>query len=161
MQIDYETVLNELENIANAGYFEVDLSTGNWICSENILRILGFAPKEVYSIEELRKIVHPDDLDGAALYLNRCLEKEKRFDYKYRCILPNGKIISVITKSKIIRDENNKPVKLIGITQDITSIKLKESRLSELIELNKRKNEILGTVSHDFKITAFLNIRDE
>lgn len=151
MQSDYKTILEEIEEIANVGYYEVDLLTGSWTCSENIINILGLAQKESHKIEELRNLIHPDDRENAALHFNQCLESGDRFDYEYRCIIPPGKTIYIVTKSKIIRDENNIPVKLIGIKQDISTLKLKESKLKELIEINKKKNEVLSTVAHDLK----------
>jgi len=56
-----------------------------------------------------------------------------------------------MTISKIIRDGNNKAVKVVGIKLDITSVKSYESKLKELRQMNIRKNEILGTVAHDLK----------
>ena len=155
MQTNYGTMLKAIEEIANIGYFEVDLQTGRWFFSENLCRILGLTPKESYSLEEFKNLIHPDDHENAVTYFNQSLKNGSRFDYEYRCILPNGNTINMKIKSRIITDANNKPVKVIGINQDISSVNLGKTKLNELKELNKKKNDILGTVAHDLKSPLF------
>ncbi len=151
MEIDLKTVLNGLEGIASIGYFESDLVEKTWTGSENVLKILGLNPGVVYRNEEIKDLIHPNDRAEVAAYFNNCIESGTRFDCEYKCILPDGRTIVVITNANIIRDDNNKPIKMIGISQDITSVKNKDSKLKEYKELDKRKNEILGTVAHDLK----------
>ena len=151
MQTDFRTVINEIGEIASLGYFEADLLTGNWSGSENIMNILGLNPDVVYTNEDLRDFIHSDDKDDVISYFNKCLKSGSRFDCEYRWVIPGGKTLVIMTKSKIIRNNENIPVKIIGLKQDITSVKFNESKLKELKESNKRKNEILGTVAHDLK----------
>lgn len=151
MQSNIYNAIKELDDIANIGYFEADLVTGVWSGSDNIIKILGLNREQVYKNKDILELIHPDEQAAVLEYIKRSIDTETRLDYKYMCILPDGKKILMMTKSKILRNKNNKAVKIVGIKQDITSVKSFESKLKELKRMNNRKNEILGTVAHDLK----------
>lgn len=151
MLTDLKTVIKELQEIASIGYFESNLVEGTWSGSDNLLELLGLNQGTVYKNKDLLNLIHPDDREEVVSYFYKCIESNTKYNCEYRCILPDGNKIVLITNAKIIRDDNKKPVKLIGIKQDITSVNNKESKLKVYKEIDKRKNEILGTVAHDLK----------
>lgn len=146
-----EELLSEIEEIATLGSYEVDLKTGMWRGSENFINIFGLPRKEKYTQEEFQSIVHPDDYDELMDFFQQCLEKQKDFNYQYRCIRPNGKVIHVNSRSKISYDKDGTPLKVFGVKQDITDQKRSEQKLIQLNKLIQKKDEILGEVAHDLR----------
>jgi len=146
-----EELLSEIEKIATLGSYEVDLKTGMWRGSDNFIKIFGLPRKDKYTQKEFQSIVHPDDYEEVMDFFQECLEKQKDFNYQYRCIRPDGKVIHVNSRSKISYDEDGEPKKVFGVKQDITEQKKSEQKLIRLNKLIQKKDEILGEVAHDLR----------
>lgn len=146
-----KNLLNTIENIANLGFYEVDLQTGMWVGSDNFISIFGLPQKEEYTQEEFQAIVHPDDVDDVMNFFQCCLREQKDFNYEYRCIRQDGKVIFVNSRSKIFFADDGTPLNIIGIKQDITDKELFEKKLLQLNRLLKKKDDILGEVAHDLR----------
>lgn len=144
-------LLSEIEEIAGLGSYETDLTTGTWRGSENFIRIFGLPKKEQYSEEDFQAIVHPDDFEEVMKFFRECLDEQKDFNCEYRCIRPDGEVIHVSSRSHITYDEHGSPLKVIGIKQDITAIKIYEHKLDQLNKLIRKKDEILAEVVHDLR----------
>lgn len=144
-------VNDRIEQLTKIGSYETDLSTGTWTGSNQFIEIFGLTPKNHYSVEEFQKLVHPDDFDEVMAHFGNCLKNGDYFDMEYRCIRSDGKIIHVVSKSNIVRDNDGKPIKVKGVKQDITERKLNEIRLEELHRQNMNNKEILSIAAHDLK----------
>ena len=144
-------LLEKIEQIANLGSYQTDLTTGIWTGSPNFISIFGLPKKDFYSIEEFQALVHPEDFEEVMDYFGNCLANQKDFEYEYRCKKPNGEIIYVQSRSKVYYAPDKTPLKIVGIKQDITNHKLYELKLEELNQLNRKKNEVLSLVAHDLK----------
>lgn len=144
-------LLKEIEEIANLGVYEMDLVTGTWTGSENFIKIFGLPLKENYTPEEFQSIIHPEDIDAVMAYYYECLKTKDHFNYEYRTIRPDGKILFISSKSRIFRDSSGTPVRILGIKQNLTQRKADELQLAELSKVNNEKNEVLTMVAHDLK----------
>lgn len=142
---------NKIDQISKIGSYVTDLTKGTWVGSENFISIFGLEPKKEYSIEEFQALVHPDDFDEVMAYFGECLVQKKNFDYQYRCIRNNGEVIYIHSKSQVHYAEDGTPLKITGVKQNITAEKLKELELSNLLELNQKKNDDLNAVAHDLR----------
>ncbi|GAB4429056.1 MAG: hypothetical protein Kow0031_09480 [Anaerolineae bacterium] len=123
------TMLNESQRIAKTGSYETDLLTGTWVGSDSFIEIFGLPHKKKYTVEEFQAIVHPDDFDEVMAYFGHCLANQMNFDYEYRCLRSDGKVIYVSSRSKVYYGPDGTPLKIIGIKQDITERKLAEEAL--------------------------------
>jgi PAS domain S-box-containing protein len=111
--------------------------------SDNFENILGYSKNDLINNDSFwGSIIHPDDLESISQYLQKGLEgKEDLLSKEYRLKKSDGTYIYVLDKGLIIRDENGKPIRMIGSTQDINERKLAEKeiedqkqRLSNVIE---------------------------
>ncbi|ELR71245.1 Sensor histidine kinase of a two component response regulator [Fulvivirga imtechensis AK7] len=143
--------LKEIEDIANLGVYDMDLTTGTWTGSDSLIRIFDLPVKAQYTAEDFQAAVHPDDFDDVMAYYHECLKSRDYFNCVYRAIRTDGKVIYVSSKSRIFRDDNHIAVRILGIKQDITKQKTDEIRLKQLNEANEQKNEVLTMVAHDLK----------
>lgn len=151
MNISTNDLLKEIEDIANLGVYDMDLTTGTWTGSDRFINIFGLPVKKQYTAEEFQALVHPDDFKNVMDYYQECLQSNDYFNYEYRAVRTDGKIIYVSSKSRIFRDGSNAPERILGIKQDITKQKTDEIRLMQLNELNGQKNEVLAMAAHDLK----------
>nr|MBN2278725.1 PAS domain S-box protein [candidate division Zixibacteria bacterium] len=119
---------------ANLGLWDWDLSTGRMEIDHRTAGILGYGPEEFINTPGFwNSLIHPDDtrMSGAVLKLHlegRTSHYEdeyrmKRKDGEYKWIRINGKIVG--------RDNNNQPLRMVGIFQDITIHKKAEEALKQ------------------------------
>lgn len=144
-------LLSTIEKIAHLGSYEVDLTSGYWTGSDNFIQIFQLPVKERYTQKEFQALVHPEDHDEVMAYFAKCLQNQEDFNYEYRCVLPKGNIIYVLSRSSISYAEDGTPLKVIGVKQDITYRKKAEMHIHTLNELNKRKTQVMGMVAHDLR----------
>ena len=145
------------------GTYEVNLLTNEWITTPRLAAIFGVdypAPRSL-----LIDAIHPDDKElrqeaYEKAYHTGLLEYESRVIYK------DGSTHWIRLKGRIYFDDNGKPVRQMGIAQDITEQKLFEEELArqvkertielesknkELERSNANLEEFAHAASHDLK----------
>jgi len=75
--------------------------------------------------------VHPDDVNRVNEYLQKLLYESNKslFEAEFRVLKDDGSLAYIYDRGYIIRDENNKPLRAIGASQDITERKLAEQKV--------------------------------
>lgn len=93
--------------------------------------LFGYTEAEVAEKEFWRKQIHPDDYKIDQRKLEQALQdpNENFIRSEYRFKRADGSYARVVDKGYILRNENGKPVRLIGATSDISDIKAKEEAL--------------------------------
>jgi PAS domain-containing protein len=117
-----------------------------------LYRIFERGPEEsAATYSELLNYIHPDDRD----YVDSAVKKglyEETSGIDYRIILANGEERTVFAQAKVIFDEKNVPVRVKGITQDITERK----RAEQAIELSEERYRIVteqtGQLVYDYSL---------
>ncbi|SHN32007.1 PAS domain-containing sensor histidine kinase [Chitinophaga sp. CF418] len=157
-----ETVhLKTIQRVAKAGSWDVpatrDLSAVQNYWSAELFHLLGIDPSETkITYEQYIGLVHPDDRGFMLEEVNRAYMETGRYDTEYRIIpggdLNNPRIVREI--AEVIKDEHTgEPVSLIGVTMDITEIKLAERAIvdanTELRTLFNTMNEVFFSVNVD------------
>jgi|GEM_PF-3012039 len=122
---EIQAQLEKAQEIAKIGNWEYDLikKTAKW--SKIFANIYGIDSRGgFYDKEELVANVHPDDKDSLREIFDKSLYKDKKNECEYRIIKKdNNEIRYVYHKWELEKDENNMPVKVIGIIRDITEVK--------------------------------------
>jgi PAS domain S-box-containing protein len=75
--------------------------------------------------------VHPDDRSRVAAGLKNSREGKGDFESIHRRLLPDGKIIWLAARGRVEFDQGRKPLRMRGISMDITARKEAEERASE------------------------------
>lgn len=122
--------LEAAQRIANLGYWEADLETGDLMWSTTVFEIFGLDPQHVTpSVAEFRKLVHPDDLPLVDKSQQRA-QKTGIHDIDHRIIRPDGtqRWVREWAYSKTSKDGHQL---LGGTVQDITERKELEILLRE------------------------------
>lgn len=116
--------------------FDWDVVNGR-VYVVNIEGLIGKPAHEIGSdVEGFRALVHPDDLANSTFGVGPRLEHHQRlFETEFRVRHADGHWIHVLDRCYLIRDENGRPVRVVGSGCDVTERRRLEL---ELEQTNKR-----------------------
>ena len=130
--------VRESQKAGQIGSYATDFTTGFWQSSEALDDIFGIDKNFVRSVEGWNRLVHPDQQDEMARYLEQIIAQKIPFDKEYRIIRFNDKEERwVYGRGELSLAENGSPLKMFGTIQDITERKKSE----ELIALHSQALE--------------------
>jgi two-component system cell cycle sensor histidine kinase/response regulator CckA len=140
--LESEASLAAAQRVAHLGSWQRDLiDLDDWEnnplrWSNEIFRILGYTVGEVEpSRANFDRTIHPDDRDRIREVMSAAIRERRPYTASYRIILPNGAQRNVYSQAEIIYDEKTtKPLKVIGIVQDVTDRTRAEERFRSLLE---------------------------
>ncbi len=156
--------LEHAQQIAHIGSWEMDIVSRKIILSREIYRIFGIEPEmtqdEIDAVIE--GAVHPDDRDILWEAHEKLLTQGKNTSAESRIIRPDGKVRYIRSESGIFSDEAGKPVRMVGIIQDITRRRQNEEKLKMYAQeledakeraedANQAKSEFLANMSHEIR----------
>jgi len=149
-----EKSLSEAQKMAHVGNWDWDLLTGKVHLSDEVYNIFGLTPQEsAASYKEFLRYVHPDDREDVDNIIKKSLSGE-RCGIDHRIILDNGEERTLYTEREVIFDENNVPVRVRGIIQDITERKKAEETLEKIQEIHIK--EIHHRIKNNLQVISSL-----
>jgi PAS domain S-box-containing protein len=139
-----ESRLKEAQAIAHMGNFEVDLSNNSEAWSDEMYKIMGITREvDVPSIALFLSFIHPDDLNYIKSGFEEYSKSFKNSTHAFRFIRKDGAIRYGCTDARFEFDKNRKPVRLFGIFQDVTKVKLAEIERTKMVnDLMMRNTEL-------------------
>jgi two-component sensor histidine kinase len=138
---------------AELGVWSVNLATGAFESDERDRRINGHDPAAPpRTLAEARKYIKPEDLAGLdkAFAAARFSGAPCRAEYRVlsRSGAHSGQLRWVAVEGNVARDAAGRPIRLLGVTRDITQRKLAEEQKDLLLaELDHRVKNALAVVS--------------
>lgn len=121
------------QSIAHVGNWEIDLAAKEVFASDEAFKIYGFKQGTLsLAIDTIQRIAYKEDRPKLDYALKNLLDNNENYDIEYRiCSAYDGKEKVIHSNAIVERDENDIPVKVIGIIQDITERKWIEADLKE------------------------------
>src|SRR5438876_4445364 len=101
-----------------------------WI-SEKGRALFGFAPSEKLDIDRFRNAIHPDDRDSLRQAVQNSLNTGMEYEAEHRVLLPNGQVRWLGERGSVEFNREGKPVRMRGVSRDVTRRKLGEEALLE------------------------------
>lgn len=125
-------LLKETETISHVGSWELDLQTNEIYWSDEVYRICGYKP-QAFKVDFTKglEVIHPDDRESAIQQMRDTIEKGTEYSIEKRFITRHNEIRHILSRASLIYDGNGKPVKLIGIFQDITDMRKARAAIEE------------------------------
>jgi PAS domain S-box-containing protein len=144
----------EAQKMAHIGNWDWNLITDEMYWSDEMYRIFGLIPrKSRSSYSEILSYVHHDDRECVDNAVTRALKGEP-FAIDHRIVLASGEERTVHTLGEVIFDEENTPVRMKGIIQDITEQKKAEEALTKIEVV--RKQEIHHRIKNNLQVISSL-----
>ena len=156
-----EAELNEAQRLASIGSWEWDILADGVTCSNEVRRIYGFEQEDQNSPDRaFSEAVHPDDRARRSAAVDAALNGGPPYDVEFRIIRPDKSVRFVHSRGRLIYDEAGKPVRMLGMTQDITERKRAAKELEEanhqlrflsrrLFEVQEEERRHLARELHD------------
>lgn len=133
-----------------------DLLSGAVWTSEEWYRWIGHRPDIANSRDTWRMIIHPDDRERVMASLQRTLASEDSlWSEEFRFVRSDGTYAYMLDRGCVLRREDKRPLRMIGLMTDISKTKEAENRLRQQTEALARSNKDLEqfayVASHDLK----------
>jgi len=149
--------LKEAQRIAKVGSWELDLSTGEIIWSDEMYRIVE-VDKSAYtpSYSGFIELVHPEDRQAVDAAYRDSVANKRPNEIVHRILLQDGRIKWIHERYTTYYDAQGHATRSIGAMQDITERKIaeEERRAIELKMQQAQRLESLavlaGGIAHDF-----------
>ncbi len=124
-------------------------------------QMLGYSEEELSGLS-LNDINHPDETEAnEALFMKLFRGEIPSYQHEKRRITKAGETIWVRTTTGALRDENGKPLYVLGVVENITDRKLLRE---QLVQAQKMEvvGQLAGGVAHDFNnlLTPILGFSD-
>jgi PAS domain S-box-containing protein len=136
---------------STAGVWDWDLTTNKVFYSSQSMKILEQESLDIFdNPERWDEIVHPDDLEKYYSEIQDHFDNKIPFYENYhRVLTSSGNYKWILDRGKVIeRDEDGKPLRVIGTHTDISAQKEKELELVRTMELYSQQNSRLLNFSH-------------
>jgi PAS domain S-box-containing protein len=110
-------------NAAQMGQWDWNMVTGEVVWSPKCLAIYGLSPNAPMSYERFLQAVHPEDRERIDAALKRAVEECSCYDEMKRIIWPDGSLHWTASRGQAYCEAAGQPVRMIGVTIDITEWK--------------------------------------
>jgi PAS domain S-box-containing protein len=126
--------LSEAQAIAHVGSFVWDFASNTLRGSDELYRIYGVEPCTTIAPGELLERVHPEDADLVRRTIDDAVERGASFDIEHRIVRAAGDVRRFRVAGRVVLDEHDEPVQMIGAGQDVTERREAEAVAQRLIE---------------------------
>ena len=117
---------------AQMGVFEGDIPNQKVTWSPRTEELWGFKPGEFDGTYEMfANRVHPEDRHVINSKFERCIAEHTPFCYEFRIMWPDGSTRWIACLGRLYCDSQNRPLRLSGVTMDITGRKQSEELLRQ------------------------------
>ena len=122
--------LTKTQELAKIGNWQIDLTTNEFYCSLEACDLLGldYTDKSVTIDDFFSPIIHQDK-DRIKESLETAVETKESATLEYRISSPDGPQKHILNKSEVIFDEQEHPVLMLGIVQDVSQLKKAEEEI--------------------------------
>ena len=149
-----EEAFLRLEEISKLGSWEVDLITKESVWSEQSFKIYGLDKKTTQpNLQLFFSMLLPEDLQNAQATLQHAMQTGEVTTFQCRIKRSDGVIIHLLLNGRVIYDEQARPSKLIGTSQDISehiSLKQHAQEISHILEFSSNEIYIIDEETYKY-----------
>lgn len=142
---------------ARMGTWDWDLTNGAMVWSEGQERLFGL-PLGSFDgrFETFMDMVHPEDCDRTHQGLQTAIKTCDRYDLEFRIIRADGALRWLSSRGKVF-SLSNRPVRLAGVTLDITDHKRAEAELKRQVQRERIIGELAQRIRQLLDLDSILS----
>lgn len=148
-------LIDDTEELLRFGSWSWDIRINKLYWTDGMYQLLGYIRKDVEPEVSLRfymKHISPKDAVGLRRVIRKAIDNRSGFEYTYTLTTRHKEEKIVSTIGKIVTFDNGQPLKIIGITRDVT-IQIKTNRdLVHYKEMILEKEEFLNQGSWETNV---------
>ena len=134
-QQEREQELNFALKAGRFGTWSLDLHSYELTSSDQCKALFGVSPEALFTFEDRSAAVVDADRERIRAALDRTIADGTEYEVEYRITTPSGEGRWLVTRGQPFFDAAGHPVKLTGVSLDITAVKRAERRRLALAEL--------------------------
>jgi PAS domain S-box-containing protein len=120
-------------DLGNIAIWRHDIRTDRVHYNDKSFEVLGIAPRpEGLSIEEVRALIHPDDIPRVVATAQESLNTDRPVDMEARYRRSDGMYRYVLTRRVLRRNADGEPIEFVGVALDVTEQVSETRRAQEL-----------------------------
>jgi PAS domain S-box-containing protein len=148
--VESEKRLNLALHVAHMGYWDWDVRTNKVKWYGESASLFGVRDEDFgETIEHVQSYVHPDDRMRGMEIFRRVLEERILFENTYRVVHPNGDLRWLYSYGQLFYDDQDEPLNIFGVTQDITNRKQAEDEIMRrTIEIGEANTALRVLMNH-------------
>jgi PAS domain S-box-containing protein len=107
------------------------------------------------TMKSVMSVIHPDDRDNLRRVLRQAAEEKRDLDIAFRVLDADGAVRHMASRGRVFFDRDGKPIRMSGVSMDVTKSKQIEQALHDAKEAaesaNREKDQFLAIVSHELR----------
>lgn len=118
-----EARLARAQRAARIGVWDWEVNASSVTGDATLYELLGVVPTTALTLKTILACVHPDDLPVLSRLVQGALKKGVHCDADFRVLRPDDDIRWLAGRGEVIRDEFGEPVRMVGVSFDVTAAK--------------------------------------
>ncbi|MGK2850964.1 MAG: ATP-binding protein [Candidatus Limnocylindrales bacterium] len=150
---------------SGTGFWEWDVISGELLWSDAIFAQHGLATAPTApDFPTYLQMIHPDDRGSFTSAIDAAMAGTAPFSIEFRVVWPDGAIHWTHGAARVFRDDDGRPVRMLGTGQDITERRRVADERDRLLAEERRAAEFreafIDVISHELRtpITTILGI---
>jgi PAS domain S-box-containing protein len=137
---------------SRSGIWDWDIRQGQLDWSEEMFTLFGLDPsRELATFDTWRRILHPEDREGAEARIQEAIEAGSPLFNEYRVVLPTGEYRWIQAHGATYYDPDGHPLRMVGICLDSTEAKLLAAGKATADAASQAKTMFISTMSHELR----------
>ncbi|WP_199248894.1 response regulator [[Phormidium] sp. ETS-05] len=139
------------------GLWDWNIITNECYYSPRWFQMLEYQPGELdYRTSSWEQLIHPEDAERVTFTLQEHLAGRGNYELEHRLRQKSGNWLWVLARGKVVeRDENGRPLRMVGTNIDINPRKQAEAELQQAKAMaeaaNRAKSQFLANMSHEIR----------
>jgi PAS domain S-box-containing protein len=159
--LKHEAQLKQAQHLADLGFFETDIATGDSYWSDEVYGIYGINKEDIVPTRELViAMAHPDDAAALQEVMVEIRSSGAMYDFKHRIVRADGGVRHVNVRGEVLRNANGRPEKLFGTIMDITDRERQIQTIARYHDIVDATDDLMMFIDRDYVYravnTAFL-----
>ena len=152
-----EERLQRSQNFANIGTWDWNIQTGELYWSERIGPLFGHPVGEIETTyDNFLDAIHPEDRPRVIEAVDACIRDGVEYNIEHRVVWPDGSLHWLSEKGDVVRNDEGKPLQMLGVVQDVTERRRYQDELARFRQVVDSTNQGISIATLEGTLT-YLN----